>query len=345
VILGCGGTTLSPDERSFFREFNPLGLILFQRNCAGADQIRGLIDAFHDCVGRDDAPVLIDQEGGRVARLKPPQWPEHPAASRIGDLAKLDIEKGKRAAWLNARLLAATLYELGITVDCAPVLDVPVAGAHDVIGDRAYAHDPALVAALGRAACEGFIAGGITPVIKHIPGHGRAFADSHLELPVIDADAQVLEEKDFPPFRDISAGGFGAKLWAMAAHCVYTALDAENAASVSPGVVNDTIRGQIAFDGVLIADDIGMQALDGGFDARAKATLDAGCDLTLHCSGKIDEMRVLADAVQPLSAEAARRVASAEQARRDAVAGLAEDADYSALRSEFDVLMGIDAAA
>lgn len=308
VILGCAGPALSDAERDFFADADPLGFILFERNCHDPDQLRGLVDSLRRAVGRVDAPVLIDQEGGRVARLGPPHWERRPPARAFGRLAESDGRAAREAAYLNARLIAADLATLGIDVDCAPVADVPVEGAHDVIGDRAFSHDPATVASLALAVCEGLIDGGVQPVIKHIPGHGRARADSHRELPVVDAPLAELEKTDFVPFR---AMGFTA--WAMTAHILYTAIDETQPGSASPRVIGDVIRGDIGFDGVLISDDIAMRALHGGVGERAASVLAAGCDLALHCTGDLDEMIEVSRSVGPLSREARVRLAAASR--------------------------------
>jgi len=326
ILFGCVGETLSAEERAFFADANPLGFILFQRNCRDPDQVRGLVAEFRACVGRAAAPVLIDQEGGRVARLKPPRWRAYPAAARLAALP--DAEEAVR---LGARLIADDLAALGVTVDCLPVLDLPVAGADNVIGDRAYGGEPALVARLGRAACEGLLAGGVLPVVKHMPGHGRARVDSHQALPVVDAGAQVLEATDFAPFRALAD-----MPWAMTAHLVLSAIDARRPATLSPVVIDDIIRGAIGFDGVLVSDDIGMGALGGSFAERAAGALAAGCDAVLHCSGRLDEMREAAAAAAPLTAEAAARVARAEALRRRSI----RDFDRCAAEAQFDAMIG-----
>lgn len=330
VIYTCAGPALTPAEATFFRDANPLGFILFGEQCETPGQIRDLVAAFRDAVGRPDAPVLIDQEGGRVARLKPPHWRDAPPAARFGELAGRDLKAGLAAARLNARLLAAELADLGITVDCAPVLDVPIPGAHDVIGDRAYAHDPAMVAKLGRAVCDGFLAGGIIPVVKHMPGHGRAMADSHKGLPVVDTPREELETTDFVPFRELADAP-----WAMSAHVLYSAIDAELPATVSKRVIDEVIRGSIGFAGVLLSDDIGMEALSGGPAERARNLLAAGCDVVLHCVGKLDEMAAISDEIPLLSDAALARVARGESRRGAAV----EAADPVALLAELEALM------
>ena len=328
VVFGTAGPVLSPDERRFFREADPLGFILFARNVENPAQVRALIGDLRAAVGRADVPVLIDQEGGRVARLKPPHWRAAPPAKIFGDLYAHDPVRAREAVRINHRLLAAELSALGITVDCAPVLDVPVAGAHDVIGDRAFAHDPAVVADLGRAACDGLLAGGVLPVIKHIPGHGRARADSHKELPAVDASLADMEASDFAPFRALLDAP-----WAMTAHVLYTALDRDRPATLSPGVIESVIRKRIGFDGVLLSDDIGMSALTGDYRARAESCLRAGCDVVLHCSGDAAEMRAAAEGTGPLSSAAGARVAAAEARRTKRIEPIETARELAALDS------------
>jgi beta-N-acetylhexosaminidase len=305
AIFGLAGTELSATEREFFRERDPLGFILFQRNCDSPDQVRGLVANLRACIGRDDAPVLIDQEGGRVARLRPPHWPEYPAASRFAGTAA-----PREAAFLGARIIADDLAALGITVDCAPVLDLPIAGADAIIGDRAYGNDPASVASLGRAACEGFLAGGVLPIVKHIPGHGRARVDSHQALPVVDEPVALLAAADFAPFHALKD-----MPWAMTAHIVYSAIDSERPATLSPRLIGETIRASIGFGGVLISDDLSMRALPGGLAGRASGALAAGCDLVLHCNGTMSDMIEIANAIDPVSQATQARLAAAELLR------------------------------
>ncbi|MEE8536293.1 MAG: glycoside hydrolase family 3 N-terminal domain-containing protein, partial [Kiloniellales bacterium] len=245
AIFGCEGPVLTSWEQDFFSRTRPLGFILFARNCESPDQVRTLVSALRGCLGRPDAPVLIDQEGGRVARLKPPHWRAAPAAGRFGALAARNREQACAAVATNARLLAAELSELGISVDCAPVLDLPAPGADGVIGDRALGRDPELIALLGRAFCEGLLQGGIMPVIKHVPGHGRAKVDSHRTAPIVEAAQAELERTDFEPFRALADAP-----WAMTAHVTFTAIDRENPATVSSRVIAEVIRGFIGFDGV-----------------------------------------------------------------------------------------------
>jgi beta-N-acetylhexosaminidase len=309
VIFGLHGTELSDAERAFFRDSNPLGFILFQRNCETPDQVRALVAALRDSVGRADAPVLIDQEGGRVARLKPPHWPAYPAPAVMAALGEI---KAREAAWLGARLIADDLAMLGITVDCAPVLDILVTGADPIIGDRAWGDNPALVAARGLAVCDGLLAGGVLPVIKHIPGHGRGNVDSHKGLPVVATRRAELDSTDFAPFRALA----GAP-WAMTAHILYSDIDSERCATLSPRVIGEVIRTSIGFDGVLVSDDLSMQALGGSLQDRARGALEAGCDLVLHCNGELTEMSDIAAAIGTMS-DAARRRVNAAEARRQA---------------------------
>ena len=271
-------------------------------------QIARLVAELRESVGRADAPVLIDQEGGRVVRLKPPHFAAVPAATEIAALGV----RARAAAWLAARLIADALSQLGITVDCAPVRDVPVTGADPVIGDRAWGNEPRIVAENGLAVCDGLLAGGVLPVIKHIPGHGRATVDSHRALPVVETPRETLDSTDFAPFRALAG-----MPWAMTAHVLYTAIDPDRPATLSPRVIADVIRAGIGFDGVLLCDDLSMAALGGKIEMRARDALQAGCDLVLHCNGILDEMTTIAGATGPLSETASRRVAAAE-ARRHA---------------------------
>ena len=310
VIFGCTGTTLTDSEKRFFADIDPMGFILFGRNIETPDQVRHLVGALRQTVGRA-APVLIDQEGGRVQRLKPPFWPARPAMARFGAMAASDLPLARRAARLNARLIAAALADLGIDVDCAPVLDLPVAGADGIIGDRALGTEPILAADLGRAVIDGLLDGGVLPVVKHIPGHGRATLDSHLALPRVDADRATLEGSDFVAFRCLRDAG-----WAMTAHVVYSAYDACRPATLSPVVISEVIRGFIGCDSVLLTDDLSMRALAGGFDERAALSLSAGCDLVLHCNGAMAEMQAVAAGVRPLDDKSCERLAAAEARKR-----------------------------
>lgn len=333
MILGAGGLTLSAEEKSLYRDERPWGFILFARNVSEPDQIRDLVAEMRACVDNPAAPVFIDQEGGRVQRLRPPLAQTYPPGAEIGALYRRDREAGLRAAWLMSRLHAADLMRYGINADCLPVLDVPIEGAHDVIGNRAYGNDPDTVAALGRAAAEGLLAGGVLPVIKHIPGHGRAMADSHLALPQVDASHDALSSHDFPPFKALNDMPM-----AMTAHVVYTALDAERPATTSARVIGDIIRGEIGFDGLLMSDDLSMRALSGDFADRTEASLAAGCDVVLHCNGVMDEMRPVARAAYPLAGKALER---ADRACKLLSAG--DGLDIALLRAEFQAQFEVTA--
>lgn len=320
IIFGCAGPRLSAAERRFFSQANPLGFILFARNIEMPEQVRTLVGELRQCVGRA-APVLIDQEGGRVQRLRPPHWRAAPPAARFGEMARLDRPAAVEAVGLNARLIGGELGDLGIDMVCAPVLDLRHPGAHDVIGDRAYSGDPEIVAALGRAACEGFFAAGVTPIVKHIPGHGRSMADSHFSLPVVEAALPELEASDFLPFKALAD-----MPWAMTAHILYRAIDAARPATTSARVIAEIVRGQIGFEGVLLGDDLSMNALAGTIAERATATLAAGCDLALHCNGKMDEMQLLADAIPEIAPATKARLGRATKRldKPEAMTGLAE---------------------
>jgi len=307
VIFGCTGERLSAEERRFFRAADPLGFILFRRNCGSPDQVRELIASLRDAVGRSEAPILIDQEGGRVARLGPPHWRRYPSAALF---ASLPDPRAQAAARLGARLIADDLGGLGITVDCLPVLDLPIPGADPVIGDRAYGSAPRRVASLGRAVCEGLLEGGVLPVLKHIPGHGRARIDSHHACPVVDTPAAELFLADFVPFRALAS-----MPWAMTAHIVFMAIDPTTPATLSERVISHTIRGEIGFDGVLVSDDLSMEALGGAVAERAARALSAGCDLVLHCNGDRREMEAIVAAAKPISPLTAARLARAEALR------------------------------
>ena len=303
-ISGCAGPALSAAERDFFASRNPWGLILFKRNCETPEQIRALTSAFRAAVGRRDAPVFVDQEGGRVQRLGPPSnaWQQFPAARAYGELYQRDPLAAVRAARLVARLMAEDLLAAGITANCVPVLDVPQPGSHDVIGSRAYAERVDQIIALGGAHAAGFLAGGIAPVMKHMPGHGRSRADSHHELPRVDATLAELRAVDFVPFAALA----GLPM-AMTAHIVYTALDGNAPATLSRHVIGEVIRGEIGFDGLLITDDLSMKALSGTLAERARRALEAGCDVALHCNGVLSEMEEVAAAAGSLSKPAAGR--------------------------------------
>jgi beta-N-acetylhexosaminidase len=329
VIFGCQSTELTPWEADFLAAANPLGFILFARNCATPDQASALVAALRETVGRPDAPVLIDQEGGRVQRLKPPQWRATPPPGLFGALALTDRDRALEAVRVNAECLAAELAQLEVSVNCLPLLDLRLAGAHEIIGDRGFGADPELVAALGRACCEGLMAGGVLPVIKHMPGHGRATVDSHVELPRVEAGLAELQSSDFLPFRALCD-----MPWGMTAHVVYDAVDPHQPATTSPKVIDQVIRGWIGFDGVLVSDDLSMQALDGDLGARTAAALAAGCDVALHCNGEPAEMEDVAAAAGPLSAQAVRRLREAA-----ARVGPPARAEVAALAARLDALL------
>ena len=316
IVFGCAGTRLTAEERDFFRAADPLGFILFARNVDTPDQVRSLVAELRQSVGRTDAPVLIDQEGGRVARLKPPHWPARPPAAFFGELYR---QRGRATACeavrLDARLIADDLYRLGIDVLCAPVLDLRFPTTHQAIGDRSFAGDPQVVSDLAASFIDGAIEGGVIPVIKHIPGHGRATRDSHFDLPVVEATADELAASDFVPFRRLAG-----RAWGMTAHIVFRAFDAERPATQSKIVIGDVIRGRIGFDGFLMTDDLSMNALGGDFAQRTERALGAGCDAILHCNGKMAEMTEVARAARPLSAiadERRRRIHSSPPAACD----------------------------
>ena len=326
-ILGCSGPVLTPEENAFFRRMNPWGFILFKRNVEAPDQVRALTAALRDTVGRPDAPILIDQEGGRVQRMGPPHWAKFPPGRAYGDLAGNDPLLRREITRLGARLLAHDLLAVGINVDCVPVLDVPDPAGHEIIGDRAYGRTPDEVALLGRAAAEGLIAGGVLPIVKHIPGHGRAMSDSHLELPVVDASLDALEARDFAPFRVLSDMPM-----AMTAHVIYAALDRRRPATTSRIVMRRIIRGSIGFDGLVMSDDLSMKALSGDFAERARTSLAAGCDVVLHCNGDMAEMTAVIQGTKALAGRAGVRA-------RAALARLArtpEPFDVAEGRARFD---------
>ncbi len=306
AIYGCAGLTLSAEERAFFRAAQPWGFIVFARNIADRAQLRALCEALRETVGDGRAPILVDQEGGRVARLKPPEWKIHSPARAFGEIYANDAEAAREATYLNARLIAHDLNEVGINVDCLPVLDVPAEGASDVIGDRAFAFEPSVIIDLGRAQIEGLMDGGVLPVMKHIPGHGRALADTHFVLPHVTATADELSATDFVTFRSLSDCPL-----AMTAHVVYDAIDDHRPATTSPKVIRDTIRGEIGFDGLLMSDDLSMEALTGSLRTRAKAALFAGCDVVLHCNGGIVEMHDVAQEAKPLEGASLKRAEAA----------------------------------
>jgi len=328
-ITGISGLELSADERAFIRAELPWGFILFKRNIETPAQVASLVRDLRDLVGNKDAPVLIDQEGGRVQRLGPPHWPVYPPGAVFGALYDIDPELGFKAARLSSRLIAADLIDLGITVDCLPLADVPVVGADAVIGNRAYGTEPGKVAAIARAVTEGLEQGGVLPVLKHIPGHGRATADSHFRLPTVDTGRDELERNDFAAFQPLSNLPM-----AMTAHVVFSALDPVHPATTSATIIQQVIRGVIGFQGLLMSDDVSMNALAGSIAERTRAIVNAGCDMVLHCNGKLDEMRDVASETPELKGEALNRANRALASRKPP-----QPLDRQAARAELDALM------
>ncbi len=329
AVFGLAGPALNDAERAFFKRVRPAGYILFARNIDKPSQVVALVNDLRSITPEFEAFVLIDQEGGRVQRLKPPHWRHAPASGEFEPLFRSNPSRAEAIVRLNIQLIGEELRALGIDVDCAPVADVPVAGAHDVIGDRAFSRDPAVVGPLAAAVCEGLRDAGVVPVIKHIPGHGRAMSDSHLELPVVSAGLDELRATDFLPFKYLSAQP--GLMFAMTAHVVYTAIDPKAPATTSPKVIADIIRGEIGFQGILISDDLGMKALAGPFDERAYAARAAGCDLMLHCDGNLADMEAVARTAGPLGPRGL--AALADTASRRPRAKIAE-----AAAAEFKVL-------
>lgn len=312
IIVDPTGTVLTDEEKELFSREKPAGFILFKRNCESKEQVKKLVADLRACVGRDDIPVLIDQEGGTVARLKEPAFTEYPAAKVFGEMAQDACE----AARLNSYLMALDLAELGITVNCAPVVDVPSPDCHAFLASsRTYSGDPDRVGELGEAVSRGLLDGGVTPVIKHIPGHGRAKVDSHLALPVVDASLPELSKTDFKPFKYLSNTDMKTALWAMAAHVVYSELDPDSTATTSRTVTEDIIRNEMGFQGVLIADDISMKALGGTLESRVADTLAAGMDLTMLCNGSFEERKLALSVCPKVTPEAAQRLEAAERQR------------------------------
>ncbi len=326
LILDCEGARPSPDERALFRDADPWGFILFARHCQSAENVRALCAELRDCVGRA-APIFIDQEGGRVARMKAPAFPAHPPMSVFGALWREDPERAKAAARLNARLIGRLVSDLGVDVDCVPMLDVRQPDADKaVIGDRALAEEAAIVAALGRAVLEGVIEGGALPVIKHMPGHGRATVDSHHHLPRVSAPREALRAVDFAPFRALKDAPIG-----MTAHVVYEAYDAERCGTMSPVIVGDVIRGEIGFDGLLVSDDLKMKALGGTVAARVAGCLEAGVDIACCCNFSFDEKIEAVSAASALAGRARARAAAALEMRPAAVLRTDTGPDYERL--------------
>jgi beta-N-acetylhexosaminidase len=328
-ITGVLGLELSADEREFLRSERPWGFILFKRNVDTPEQVVRLVQELRDAVARPEAPVLIDQEGGRVQRLRPPHWPDYPAGEIFSRLYDIDPALGLSAARLSTRLIAADLAELGISVDCLPLADVPVAGADAVIGDRAYGTEPGKVSLIARAVTDGLDQGGILPVLKHIPGHGRARADSHLRLPTVDTPKFELERTDFAAFRPLADLPM-----AMTAHVVFSALDPAHPATTSATIIEQVIRGSIGFQGLLMSDDVSMNALAGSLAERTRAIVSAGCDMILHCNGNFGEMREVASEAPELSGRALERAKAALASRKEP-----QPFDRSAGRAQLDALI------
>jgi beta-N-acetylhexosaminidase len=329
-ITGIAGTELSAAEREFMAAEQPWGFILFKRNIDNPSQVAALNSELRSIVGDVDAPVLIDQEGGRVQRFAPPNWPVYPPGALFGRLYDIDSALGLTAARLSARLIADDLLKVGVTVDCLPLADVPVAGADAVIGDRAYGTEPGKVAAIARAVTDGLEQGGILPVLKHIPGHGRATADTHYSLPVVDTPEDELNRTDFAAFQPLADLPM-----AMTAHVVFSAVDAAHPATTSATMIERVIRGFVGFQGLLMSDDVSMNALAGSIAERTRAAFAAGCDVVLHCNGKLDEMRQVAGETPELSGKALERARRALAARKSPLAF-----DRTAARAELDALIG-----
>lgn len=329
AIYGCAGHRLTEDERAFFTEARPWGFILFRRNIDTPEQVRALTDALRAAIGDPDAPILIDQEGGRVQRIGPPHWPKYPPGDAYLKAAN-NLAQARELARLGARLMAHDLREVGVNVDLLPVLDVPVPGAHDIVGDRAYGPDPQTVTLLGRAAAEGLLAGGVLPCIKHMPGHGRAFADSHKDLPMVHANFETLDGWDFAPFKAMSDMPL-----AMTAHIVFTAVDRKRPATQSKKAVK-MMREHLGFSGLIMTDDLSMQALSGSLGERAHLSLKAGCDVVLHCNGDMAEMQAVAEATGRLKGKAKAR-AEAAMAR---IVRVPEPLDPVAAHARFFQAMG-----
>jgi beta-N-acetylhexosaminidase len=329
-ITGVSGFTLTADERDFMRANRPWGFILFKRNIETPAQVTALVSELRESIGEPDAPVLIDQEGGRVQRFGPPHWPVYPPGVVFGTLYDIDRRLGLTAARLSARLIAADLIDLGVTVDCLPLADVPVAGADAVIGNRAYGTEPGKVAAIARAVTEGLEQGGVLPVLKHIPGHGRATADTHFRLPVVDTAKAELERTDFAAFQPLADLPM-----AMTAHVVFSALDPAQPATTSATIIEQVIRGSIGFQGLLMSDDVSMNALAGSIGERTRAIVSAGCDMVLHCNGNLDEMREVAREAPVLSELALDRAKRALASRKPP-----QPLDRAAARAELDELIG-----
>lgn len=329
VIFGTSGPELTADERAFFREADPLGYILFKRNCVDRAQMRALTDSLRDLSGRADVPILIDQEGGRVARMQPPEWPAFPAGPAFDRLYELAPSSAIEAARANAHALALMLAEVGVNVNCAPLLDVRRPETTAAVGERVFGSDPMRVAALGRAMLDGMAKGGVVGVVKHMPGHGRGVVDSHHELPVVRASDAELE-RDIAPFRTLNRAPMG-----MTCHVVFAAWDAERPATLSPTVIAEVIRGRIGFDGLLMTDDIDMKALSGTAGEKAAAAIAAGCDVALDCWARMEEMEEIAGRLDEASEATLARLERAMASVRP------EDAEMDALLAKRDELLAL----
>ncbi|MDE1151149.1 MAG: beta-N-acetylhexosaminidase [Micavibrio sp.] len=316
IVVDATGTELTREEEALFKAEKPAGFILFKRNCVSKQQVKDLVASVRECVGWAELPVLIDQEGGSVARLRAPEWQEYPAAKIFGELAQKSEAEGLEATRINSYLMALDLADLGITVNCAPVMDVPAPDCHQFLaGSRTYSDSPDVVGRMGEAVCRGLLDGAITPVIKHIPGHGRARVDSHFALPMTDADLTELSKTDFKPFKYLSQTDMKTAVWAMAAHVVFSSLDPDSAASVSAKVVKDVIREAIGFTGVLLADDVSMKALGGTLQSRIEDTMAAGMDLTMLCNASFDDRKLALSVTPKVTGVAAKRIEAAEEQR------------------------------
>lgn len=331
LITGCDGARLTDAEKEWFAEARPFGLILFTRNCISGPQISELIGEAREAAGFPDMPVFIDQEGGRVQRMRPPLAPDYAPSAVLGRLYGEDPEKGLRAAWLQTALIGSDLSKSGITVDCLPVLDIPLSHADPVIGDRAYGKTAADISVLAEKAVEGLKASGVLPVIKHIPGHGRALADSHKELPVVAASREELSESDFLPFRALNR-----EVYAMTAHILYSDIDDRQPATQSALVIDEVIRTEIGYEGVLMSDDTGMEALEGDLYERGQKAIEAGCDLILHCNGTLEDRKLAGSAAVPLKGIARERCQRALDAQP-----LPVPMDAQAMREELDSLLKV----
>ena len=346
LIIGVSGLTLTQDETDFITREKPAALILFARNIQDNAQVKALVQSYRDCVGPDAAgriaPVLIDQEGGKVQRLRPPLAPNYPSAEAISAVFQKDAAKGRRAAFLAGRLIGDDLHALGIDVDCDPVLDLRIRGAHDIIGSRAYGDTVEAIVTLAQAKIDGLLAAGVLPVIKHIPGHGRAASDSHFELPIVMTPHTELSQTDFAPFKPFAKAAF-----AMTAHVVYADIDSWAPATTSNKLIANIIRGEIGYAGCLMTDDLGMKALSGSFASRAQKAIEAGCDLILHCSGTMDEMREIAPHAPELAGKAldrfnaamAQRKAPQAFERQDAEQELKNLLDEAGVENAFEMLV------